>query len=110
MIIESEEKIDDIDYSVFCKHLVVCLDLYIKQHRGSHALYIGLRKHSARSLPSLTQFSLLVAETFDEDCYSDSGLSRDKRFGHAEAYNRLVRGRIVYRCRITESEPFRDRT
>ena len=86
------------------------LDLYIKQHRGFHALSIGLPKHPARTVPSLTHFSLLDAETFDEDCYSGSGPSRGKRFGHVEAYNRLVRSRIVYRCRITESELFRDRT
>ncbi len=90
--------------------MLLFVDLYIKQHRGSHALSIGLPEHSARSVPSLTQFSLLGAETFDEGCYSGSGPSRGKRFGHAEAYDRLVRSRIVYRCRITESEPFRDGT
>ncbi len=85
-------------------------DLYIKQNRGLHALSIGLPEHSASSAPSLTQFSLLSAETFGDDCYSGSGPSRGKRFGHAEAYDRLVRSRIVYRCRITGSEPFRDTT
>ncbi len=91
-------------------NVLLFVDLYIKQHRGSHTLSSGLPEHSAPSAPSLTQFSLLGAETFDEDCYSGSGPSRGKRFGHAEAYDRLVRRRIVYRCRITESEPFRDGT
>ena len=86
------------------------LDLYIKQHRSSHAISIGLPEHSVRSVPSLTQFSLLGAETFDEDCYFVLGPSRGKRFGHAEEYDRLVRSRIVYRCRITKSEPFCDGT
>ncbi len=90
--------------------MLLFVDLYIKQHRGWHALYIGLPEHSARSVPSLTQFSLLGAETFDEDRYSGSGPSRGKQFGHAEAYDRLVRSRIVYWCHITESELFRNRT
>ena len=93
-----------------CSNVLLFLCLYIKHHGGSHALSIGLPEHSARSVPSLTQFSLLGAETFDEDCYSGSGPSRGKRFGHAEAYDRLVRSRIVYRCGITEAEPFRDGT
>ncbi len=97
-------------FIVVFANMLLFLDLYIKQHRGSHALSIGLPEYSARSVPSLTQFSLLDAEKFDEDCYSGSGPSRDKRFGHAEAYDRLVRSRIVYRCRITESEQFRDGT
>ncbi len=63
------------------------LDLYIKQHRGSHALSIGLPKHSTHSVPSLAQFSLLGAETFDEDCYSGSGPSQGKQFGYAEVYD-----------------------
>ena len=61
-------------------------------------------------MPFLTQFSLLGAETFDEVCYSGSDPSRGIQFGHAEAYDRLVRSRIVYRRRITVSEPFRDGT
>ncbi len=91
-------------------NVLLFVDLYIKQHRALHALSIGLLEHLAPSAPSLTQFSLLGSETFDEDCYSGSGPSRGKRFGHAEAYDRLVKSRIVYRCRITESEPFRDGT
>ncbi len=98
------------DYSVCSKHAAVFGDLYINQHRGSHALSIGLPEHSARSVLSLTQFSLLAGETFDEDCYSGSGPSRGKRLGHAEEYDRLMRSRIVYKCRITESKPFRDKT
>ncbi len=58
----------------------------------------------------MTQFSLLNAETFDEDCYSSSGPSQGNRFGHAKEYDQLVRSRIIYRCRITESEPFRKGT
>ncbi len=91
-------------------NMLLFVDLYIKKHRGSHAQSIGLPEHSASSVPSLTQFSLLGAETFDEDCYSGSGLSRGKQFGHAKTYDRLVRSSIVYMCRITESEPFRDGT
>ena len=68
-------------------NVLLFVDLYIKQHRGSHALSIGLPENSARSVPSLTQFSLLGAEKFDEDCYSGSSPSRGKRFGHAEAYD-----------------------
>ena len=91
-------------------NVLLFVDLYIKQHRGSHALSIGLLEYSSHSVPSLTQFSLFGAETFDEDCYSGSSLNRSKRFGHAEAYDQLVRSRIVYSCLITESEPFRDGT
>ena len=91
-------------------NVLLFVDLHIKQHRGLHALFISLPEHSAHSVLSLTQFNLLGAETFDKDCYSGSGQSRSKQFGHAEAYNRLVKSHIVYRCRITESEPFRDRT
>ncbi len=90
--------------------MLLFLDLYIKQHRGLHALCIGLLEHSAHLMPSLTQFSLLGTERFDEDCYSGSRPSPNKRFGHAEVYHRLVRSRIVYRCRITESVLFRDGT
>ena len=66
--------------------------------------------HSTPSVQSPTRFSLLGVETFDEDCYFDSGLSQGKRFGHAEEYDRLVKSRIVYSCRITKSELFRDGT
>ncbi len=92
------------------ENMLLFLNLYIKQYSGLHALFIGLPEHSACSVLSHTQLNLLGAETFDEDCYSGSGPSRGKQFGHAEVYNRLVRSYIVYRCRITESEPFRNRT
>ena len=69
---------DDVDYSVYFKRAAVFLDLYIKQHRGLHALCIGPSEHSACSVPSPTQFSLLGAETFDKDCYSGSSPSRGK--------------------------------
>ncbi len=91
-------------------NVLLFVDLYIKQHRALHAISIGLLEHSALSAPSLTQSSLLGTETFDEDCYSGSGLRRGKRFGHGKEYDRLVRSGIVYRCRITESESFRDGT
>ncbi len=48
--------------------MLLFVDLYIKQHRGSRALSIGLPEHSARPVPSPTQFSLLAADSFDEDC------------------------------------------
>ncbi len=91
-------------------NVLLFVDLYIKQYRSLQALSIGPPKHSARSVPSLTQFSLLDAETFDEDCYSSLGSSQSKRFGHAEEYDRLVRSRIVYRCHLTKSELFCDGT
>ncbi len=59
-------------------NMVLFVDLYIKQYRGLQALSIGLPEYSAHSVPSLTHFRLLVAETFDEDCYSGSGPSRSK--------------------------------
>ena len=91
-------------------NILLFLDLYIKQHRGSDTQSIGPPEHLAPSVSSLTQFSLLAADTFDEDCYSGLDLSRGKRCGHAEVFVTLLRSRIVYRCRITESEPFRNRS
>ena len=99
-------------YLLFCL-LQTCycfLDLYIKQYRGLHALSILLLEDSARSVPSLTKFSLLDAEKFDEDCHSGSGPSWGKRFGNGEAYDWLVRSRIVYRYCITKSKLFRNGT
>ncbi len=75
-------------------NILLFVDLYIKQHKGSHALSIGLTKNLAYSVPSLTQLSLLGAETFNQDCYSGSSPSQDKRFGHAKVYDRLVRSRL----------------
>lgn len=46
--------------------MLLFVDLYIKQHKGLHTLSIRLFKHSACSVPSLTQFSLLSTETFDK--------------------------------------------
>ena len=91
-------------------NMLLFMDIYIKQHRGLHTLYIRLPEHSACSVLSLTHFSFLVAGTFDEDCDFGSGPNRGKQFGHAEAYDRLVKGRIVYKCRITESELLCDGT
>ncbi len=87
-------------------NMLLFVDLYIKQNKTSHALYIGLLKYSACSVGSLTLFSLHDSETFEKENYYGAGLSRGKRFGHAEAYDQLVRSHIIYRCRITGSEPF----
>ena len=60
---------------LFAANVLLFVDLYIKQHRSSHTPSIRLPEDSARSVPSLTQFSLLGAETFDEDCDSCSAPS-----------------------------------
>lgn len=55
--------------------MLLFVDLYIKQHKGLHTLSIRPFKHSACSVPSLTQFSLLSTETFDKFWFgSETGL------------------------------------
>ena len=59
--------------SVYAKVLLL-VRIYIPNMKRIRS--IGFPKHSARSVPSLTQLSLLSAETLDEVFYSEYAPTR----------------------------------